>query len=183
MTKTMKKQLHDLIAECLGMDGSRVIWSYAGGIRPPLPFALLRVYGNGAAAGAVISRTDAPGVLSVRTPHECRLSVQYFSSRGEDPEEKLAGLSQQLSAPSVVDRLFSLGISVFSIGDVNDISTILDDLAYEKRAAVELSVRYDRAVTDDVGYIETVEVHEKIDDLPERIVEVKVKGEFENGNS
>lgn len=177
MDRDKKQFLHDLLSELLGMDKKKVIWSYEGGIRPRLPFLLLREYGDGPAAGRVVSRTDTPGVLSVRAPYECRFSLQLFSARDGDPVEALTALVHRLEAPSVADRLFAEGIAVYEAGDVSDISTVLDDLAYERRAACELSVRYDRSITDDVGYIDTAEIGGTLDSRPERIIRVEVKGE------
>lgn len=182
METDKKKFLHDLLAELLGMDRKKVIWSYEGGIRPELPFLLLREYGDGPAAGRTVSRTGTPGVLSVRAPYECHIVLQLFSRRDGDPVETLTALTHRLEAPSVVDRLFADGLAVYEAGDVSDISTVLDDLAYERRAACELSVRYDRMIEDDVGYIDTAEITEKLDDQPERIIRVEVKGEY-NGKS
>ena len=178
-----KALLHDIIAERVRLPGARVIWSYENGRRPPLPFVLLRVYGDHPAAGRMVSQTDTPGILSVRAPYECTLQVQYFGCMDEDAVEILTDLAHWFAFPSVTDRLFAAGVAVYDAGGVNDISTVLDSLAYERRAALEISVRYDRAEEDDVGYISAAEIEEKLDERPERIIRVEWKGELTNGDS
>lgn len=171
--------IHDLIAERTGLPGRRIVWSYEGRVRPQVPFILLREYGDQKAAGRSVSRTDKPGVLSVRAPYECTLTVQYFGSGAEEPVDVLSDIVHWLECPSVVDRFFAAGMAVYDVGNVNDISTVLDSLAYEKRAAVDLSIRYDRTIEDDVGYIESVDIKENLDKCPERIIKVDVKGEYQ----
>lgn len=179
MLQEHRTLIHDLIAERTGLPSRRVVWSYEGRVRPPVPFILLREYGDRQAAGRSVSRTDRPGVLEVRAPYECTLTVQYFGSGAEEPVDALSDLVHWFECPSVVDRLFATGVSVYDVGNVNDISTVLDSLAYEKRAAVDLSIRYDRTIEDDVGYIESVDIKENLDERPERIINVDVKGEYQ----
>lgn len=183
MLQVQKKQIHDLLANVSGIPGNRVIWSYQNGIRPPLPFIMLTESGDAPAAGEVISTTPEPGVLSVRTPYQCNLTLEYFTNANDGGVDALAHIVQQLSAPSIVDTLFSAGMCIYETGPVNDISTVLDNLAYERRASVDLSIRYDRAITDDVGYIAQVDISDTFGDMPQHDFSINTEGETNNGES
>lgn len=162
MQAVHKKFIHDLMAELLGLPPSRLVWSGENGVRPLLPHATIRIYNDAPAAAEAITPSGTPGVLRVRIPYECRVEIQYFGRFDSDPCEILAGMVHKLRFDSVADRCFSQGVAFFGHDGIGDISTVLDDLAYERRAAVDLQVRYDRSDDDHVGYIDTVNMENKI---------------------
>lgn len=162
MKKNHKDFIHDLLAELLGLPPSRLVWSMENGVRLPLPHATIRIYGDAPVASEAITPSGTPGVFRVRMPYECRVEIQYFSRHDGDPSEALAEMVHKLHFESVTDRCFAQGVAFFGHDGIGDISTVLDDLAYERRAAVDLQVRYDRAADDDVGYIDTVEINSTV---------------------
>lgn len=164
MRREDKDFIHDLLAELLDLPGNQLVWSYANGVRPKLPHATIRIYGNTPAAPEEISPTDLPGVLSVRMSCECDVEIQYFSGADtdQDPSEILEIMLHRLYLPTVSSRWMGQNLAFFGYGPVNDITTILDDIAYERRAAIELHVRYTRTINDDPGYINEVHIHDTI---------------------
>ena len=75
-------------------------------------------------------------------------------------------------------------MAFFNAGPVQDVSFTLGAVAWEHRAAVDLSIRYMSEMTDDVGYIETVEIGGTLTGpVPtgEVRIDLHVKGENSNG--
>ena len=64
MNSTIKKFVHDLIAEGLNLPKSQVIWYYPNAPRPAKPYATLEVYEDTLASALV----DSPTISKVENP-------------------------------------------------------------------------------------------------------------------
>ena len=164
MTKAMKKFLHDITAETLGLPLNKVIWAYQNGMpKPKHPFVLVRSYGLKEEAQEEFRDTDKPNVKLVRVPMSENLEVQYFAGTNNDidPVYELRQYLRKLEDPNVVDSFFVQKMAIFSYSEINDITTLLNNQVYERRAVVELKVRFNSEYETDLGAIEQVKIIQK----------------------
>jgi hypothetical protein len=65
-----------------------------------------------------------------------------------------------LEKPTVVDAFMGAGVAFLYADPVQDLTDLLgNEQQYEPRAAVDLHCRYTSQVIDNVGVIDTVEIH------------------------
>lgn len=160
MRTTIRKFLHDKIAELLGMAGSSVVWANQTAPKNITPLVTLRLFSEQAEAMADILKTDTAGVYDLRTPTAFVLEIQYYGKKGTFAADVVSDLVQQFSRPTVVDSFMAAGVAFLYADAVQDLTGLLgNDQQYEPRAAVDLHCRYTAQVFDDVGVIEAVEIH------------------------
>lgn len=94
---------------------------------------------------------------------QATVNIQAF---GSDCIEALSDLSILLERPTVVDDFHAANIAVNVVGNVNDITALLDDSRYQERASIDLTISYDRKVVDNPGWFERLRVQCKLEDLP-----------------
>ena len=159
MRQATRKFLHDMIAELLDLPGQKVIWANQDGVRQAVPLVTLMSYAERSEAMAEQRFTVTPGELDVRTPTGFVLEVQLFDKKGTFPVDTLSEFIRHLERPTIVDRFFAAGVAFLYADPVQDVTALLgNDQQYEPRAAVDLHCRFTSSVTDDVSYIETVEI-------------------------
>jgi hypothetical protein len=90
---------------------------------------------------------------SVQVTRESTLQVQRY---GEDSINALEEFAGKLVLNSNLDKFSLQDIVVFDVSDVTDVALLLNSLATEPRASVEVSIRWVSDQADDVGLIETV---------------------------
>lgn len=157
MELTMRRFLHDIIAELLALDGNKVVWSNQDGVKQDVPLVTLMTYSHQAEAMEDRLTTTEPGVLDIKTPTAFVLEVRYFGRKRTYPVDILDNLIRQLERPSVVDKCFQNGVAFLYADPVQDITTTLDNKQqFEPAAAVDIHCRYTASTADDVGYIEEV---------------------------
>jgi len=71
---------------------------------------------------------------------------------------KLQAIADKLRLISVIDKFKSKGLVAFNAAQVQDISALLDKTQIEKRASLDIFIRYRSVQTDDVGLIETANI-------------------------
>ena len=160
MQAGLKTFLHDLTAELLEMAGEKVYWTNQNMPRQKKPFATLHLYSQQGEVQEDLRKTGKAGIVDVMVPTTAKLEIQLFGMNGDDTAGKLETLVRKLEMPSVVDRCFAARVAFYDSGPVQDITALLDNQIFEPRAAIDLSIRYNSMITDDVGYIEEVDIKE-----------------------
>ncbi len=87
---------------------------------------------------------------------EATFNVQAY---GAGSVEALGMLAMHLERPSIIDEFYIANIAVNDFEQVQDLTELLDDTSWEERASVDLTVTYDRAVIDNPGWFETVQIN------------------------
>ncbi len=176
MQKRLKKFLHDLIAELLGLPGNKTVWLNQNMPKLKKPYATLHLYSQKGEVSEEIRLTGQPGVVDVFVPTTAKLEVQLYECAGEDTTDKIENMVRKLEMPSIVDKCSFAKVAFFDAGPVNDLTGLVDEQTFEPRAAVDLDIRYNSVVIDDVGVIEQVNIHKT--DKRELYFEVKIKEEL-----
>lgn len=161
MTTNEKKFIHDLIAELLTLDKSKVVWHYPNAPQPARPFATLQIFAQRGEAQEDIIPTDEKGVYNVAVPETQTLSVQLYDVKGADVCGKLALLARQLEKPTVVDKCFAAGVAFYNAESVVDLTDAVDDANAMPRANIDFYVRTNSVITDDLSVIEETDVNAK----------------------
>ena len=85
-----------------------------------------------------------------------------FSGCANDGSDSVTELLQivadKLQLTTVVDKFMAKKIAVYDVGQVVDISALLDKTIIEKRASLDIFMRIKLTQTDSVGLIEQVSV-------------------------
>ena len=164
MTQEIRKFLHDIIAECLDLSGSQVIWQNQGAPQAPNPVVILFIYSARGQAMADVLPINSQGKSVLKVPTDAVLQVQYFDKKGQFPVDKLEDLVRLLETPEVVEQCAAAGVAFFNAEDVLDVAALLpNSQQYEPRASVDLHFRYTAEVSAKVGIIDTVNVDGETD--------------------
>ena len=183
MTTNEKKFIHDLIAELLTLEKSKVVWYYPNAPQPPRPFATLQIFAQRGEAQEDVIPTASVGVYDIAVPETQTLSVQLYDVKGADACNKLAFLARQLEKPTVVDKCFAAGVAFYNAESVIDLTEAIDDANAMPRANIDFYVRTNSVITDDLSVIEKViadgeyKYGETVVLESKLIMEVKVNGE------
>lgn len=181
MTNDQRRFVHDLIAELLNIPKPSVIWANQNNMpRPMKAYATLRLYNAQREAAEELRPTDTPGIMNIVVPTSAMLEVQYTDNQKQNPLETLERMVRGIEKPTVADRCQDARVAFFNAGPVQDVSFTLGAVAWEHRAAVDLSVRYMSEITDDVGIINEVEIAGTLTGpviSGEIIVDLDVKGD------
>jgi len=153
---TLKTRLWALVQPIIG---GVVIWADQNAPRPPLPYSTMRLSTVPSVGTPHYSDPDANGIQTVLAIREGVLQVQRF---GPDSVDALATFSDKILTQTNLNKFSAQKIAVFSLSTVTDVALLLNDLATEPRASVELSLRWVSDLTDDVGLIEAVDVNGSI---------------------
>jgi hypothetical protein len=150
---TLKTRLWTVLQPILG---GTVIWADQNAPRPALPYATLRLSTAPRVGTPYYQDPDNNGLQTVLSVREGTLQVQRF---GPDSVAALEEFSGKLYFQTNLDKLSTHEITVFDVSTVTDVALLLNDLATEPRASVELSIRWVSDQVDDVGLIETVAIN------------------------
>lgn len=83
---------------------------------------------------------------------ETTLSIRAF---GAGSVEALSLLNGYLTLPTVVDKFQEANIAVTVMGNVMDLTDLIDNSRYIEDASIDLTVSYDRVAVCDPGWFET----------------------------
>lgn len=139
-----------------------VIWSDENGPRPQLPYVTLKLSSKRFKNYDFYADPDADGMQEVKGDRELTLTMEYF---GVDPLDALQSVVDKLRLHTIQGTFYAAGYTVFDTAQVQDISALLDGVQREQRATLDLFIRTKVTQTDDIGYIETVNI-ETEDDSP-----------------
>lgn len=147
------------------LDDKAVIWAEQAAVRLPRPFITMRLGSLTPVGGLdeVRYSTDLTQPLgqemteTVLGRRELGLSLQCFGQSDESARQILSRVQTSLSLSAVIDALHEAGISVFDIGQVQNVS-VLRETAFEPRALLEVRCYVCESVSESNTYIATVEV-------------------------
>lgn len=162
MNSTVKKFVHDLIAEGLGLPKTNVIWYYPNAPRPAKPYATLEVFAEVGEAQEDILKTPTTGVYKFVVPVSATLRVQLYGNQGYDVCEALNVLARKMETDTYADKCFANNVAFYNATSVQDLTEVLEQTA-EARASVDFYVRTNSEILDDLSVIEQVEVDESIE--------------------
>lgn len=148
---TLKTRLYDLIQPILG---GRVIWADQSAPRPALPYVTLRLGVITPIGEAHYSDVNNAGVQSVLGVRESILNVVRF---GADSVGAMEDFADKLALNSNLDKFSNQEVSLFDVSPVTDIAQLLNGIAIEPRASVDVSIRWASTQLDNVGIIQTVQ--------------------------
>lgn len=165
MNSTAKNFVHDLIAEGLNLPKSKVIWYYPNAPRPAKPYATLECFAEVGESQEDIVKTPATGVYNFIVPVSATLRVQLYGTQGTDVCEALNVLARRLETDTFADKCFANHVAFYNADAVQDLTEIMEQ-SVDARASIDLFIRTNSEILDDLSVIEQVEVEEniKIDD-------------------
>lgn len=139
-----------------------VIFADQDAPQPDRPYATIKVLSENKLG--VLDDQSAPnnlGIASLKGHREATIQVQFY---GPGAVQLALNARNSLNKSSVLFGLFwTNGIAIVSDDEVTNVSALLET-EIEERALLTLVARYAVEQTDDVGYIETVEVENLIDE-------------------
>lgn len=165
MNSTAKNFVHDLIAEGLNLPKSQVIWYYPNAPRPAKPYATLECFAEVGESQEDIVKTPVTGVYNFIVPVSATLRVQLYGTQGTDVCEALNVLARRLETDTFADKCFANHVAFYNADAVQDLTEIMEQ-SVDARASIDLFIRTNSEILDDLSVIEQVEVEEniKIDD-------------------
>ena len=161
MNSTVRKFVHDLIAEGLNLPKSQVIWYYPNAPRPVKPYATLEIFAEVGESQEDIVKTPTTGIYSFIVPVSATLRVQLYGTQGTDVCEALNVLARRMETDTFADKCFANNIAFYDAEAVQDLTEVFEQSA-EARASVDFFVRTNSEILDDLSVIEQVEVDENI---------------------
>lgn len=174
MTITQKQVLHDILCAVSGFDAEHVINMYSNRPKPTVPFLTVEYRSH---RTEVMSETgkmvvNADGTVTERPIYvrrNCFVEVQLI---GGDADT-LSLITDKLFTPTQQGTMTAADFCVFDLEAVRDLSAFVNKANYEKRASVDLRVRYTSIITDDVTDIQEVVIGSTVGDLPEDSIDIK----------
>lgn len=147
---TLKTRLYTLIQPILG---GTVIWADQTGPRPALPYSTMRMGVITTVGEPHYSDVDNGGLQTVLAVRESVLNVNRF---GAESVANIGAFADKLLLSSNLDKFSILEIAAFNVSAVTDVAQLLNGIAIEPRASVDVSIRWESDQIDNVGIIETV---------------------------
>jgi hypothetical protein len=147
---TLKTRLYTLIDPLFT---EPVIWADQTSPRPPLPYVTLKLGVVSPVGEPHYSDVDNAGIQTVMAVREGMLNVSRY---GADSVSSLETFANNLTLTTNTDRFSNQQISAFDTSPVTDVAQLLNGLAIEPRASVDVSIRWTADQTDNVGIIQTV---------------------------
>jgi len=150
---TLKTDLYALVDPLVT---ESLIWADGNAPRPALPYVSMKVMGMRRVKGDWYSEDiGTNGLQTVKGDREFTLSIQRF---GTDSVEALDTLANKLRLTTIIDKFNNAKLPIVSAEDVVDVAALLDKSQIEPRASLDVFMRMKSVLTDNVGYIDTVEI-------------------------
>ena len=183
MNSTVRKFVHDLIAEGLGLPKSQVVWYYPNAPRPQKPYATLQCFAEVGESQEDIVKTDTTGIYNFVVPVTATLRVQLYGTQGTDVCEQLNVLARRLETDTFADKCFANHVAFYNADAVQDLTEIMEQ-SVDVRASIDLFIRTNSEILDDLSVIEQVEVDEsiKVDETDILHRQYTIKVETNGGN-
>lgn len=121
--------------------------------RPSKPYAALKVMSSAGSEASYYAPVDSSGGQQVIDTRDLTLEIQVF---GDGANDALETLRQKLNWQTTQDAAIRAGCAIYHLGNVIDITALLDKASWESRAMLEIGIRSLQTSTDQVGLIETV---------------------------
>lgn len=124
--------------------------------RPALPYVAMKVMGIRRVNGDWYSESIGPdGLQTVKGDREFTLNIQRF---GTESVEALSNLADRLRLTTNIEKFNTAKLPILDAEDVIDVAALLDKAQIEPRASLDVFMRMKSVLTDQVGYIDTVEI-------------------------
>lgn len=153
---SLETDIYDLIQPLIG---GTVIWLDQSAPRPALPYTGMKIMSVRTINGDWRSAPNGAGVQTIKGDREFTLNIQRYQTYGP---ASVTGILQtivdKLRLETIIDKFQAKKLVAFDAGAVADISALLDKTQIEKRATLDIFMRYKATQTDTVGVIETVDV-------------------------
>lgn len=158
----LKSTLYTLLKASIGAE--TVIFADQNSPRPALPYWTMKVQlrrkiGHDAYSQGVTNAGEQT-VFGVR---EGTVQIQRI---GTDSGVKMSDLRDILAKTSVMEQWRVSKISLYDMGDVQNVPYPLDDTQLEPRASMDIFVRFGTSLLDTVGAIETLDITAGFDSKP-----------------
>lgn len=152
----IKSSIYDWFSSATGI--TVIFDDQAEGKRPAKPYGTIRIISQ-VNVGDQQRQIDADGIATIAGWRRMLISLNVIGPGAIDyMNDALMSLSKQ----TVLDDFFwSDGIAIVDKGPVQNLTTLLETV-FEPRAQMDLTISYAQEDTDDVGYIESVEVNDDI---------------------
>ena len=175
MTTEQKILFRQIVAELLGLDVSKVSLAQTNMPKQTKNFAKLRYYGHNQEVPSEGVGTDIAGEEMVISRNQLTCEVQFYATSGYDACQALQQLVDGFDRRLIIDRMDAGGLVMIEANPVQDISELLDDTTWETRASVDIMIRYTSTVTDDIGYIDTVEITGNTKDSLSELPDINIR--------
>ena len=150
---SLQTDVYDLMQPIIG---GVVILADQNSPRPPLPYSVIKINSVRYVNQDHYGDPDNAGIQTVKGDREFTLNVQMFGE--SDVVSSLSGVVDRLRLTTNIDKFMSKKLTAFNTEAVTDISALLDSTVIEKRASVDIFMRYKSSLTDNVGIIETASI-------------------------
>lgn len=154
-----------------------IVWSASGGVRPKPPFISLQMIGSSRQGFPWKSGVDAEtGERTHR--HDMRRTVSIHAW-GKSCMDRLDLIADSIHKSEYISSLRKRGLVVNAITDVQESA---EDIANESEThgIFDIAVTYIRAVKEEIGWIEGVEIES---DLPANSkIDIEIGGQTNGGN-
>jgi len=157
---SLESDLYDLL---LPIVGGTLIWQDLNSPRPPLPYSAMKISSVRNINRDHYSDASALGVQTVKGDRELTLNLQHYGVL--NAVTVLQTVSDKLKLTTNIDKFMAKKLVTFDASQVVDISALLDKTIIEKRASVDIMLRYKSSLTDNVGIIDTVNIEADDDSL------------------
>jgi hypothetical protein len=137
--------------------GTPVIWMYQNSPRPTVDYVILNLQSMTQIGWDFVPQpTDDTGVIAVAGDREIVLSIQGY---GSSAFSWLELLRSSLQTSSGMGLLQSNLIYLANWGVITDITSLVDT-QFERRAALDITLRIAQSTPDNQGAIDSVQVEE-----------------------
>ena len=150
---SLQTDVYDLMQPIIG---GVVIFADQNKPRPPLPYSVIKINSVRYVNQDHYGDPDSNGIQTVKGDREFTLNVQMFGE--SDVVSLLGGVVDRLRLTTNIDKFMAKKLTAFNTEAVTDISALLDSTVIEKRASVDIFMRYKSSLTDNVGVIGAVNV-------------------------
>ena len=154
MLTSQKKVFHDLVADILGLAKTSVIYAQQNAPKPNKTYCTLRYYSYNQEVPS--EQRHNTGVQTTHSYNTCVCEVQMFATTGIDACAELNKLVNAFDRQPIIDICKQANICVYDNERINNITALLDGQVWETRATVDLMIRFNGAVSDNVSYVDTV---------------------------
>ncbi|WP_196595243.1 LIC_12616 family protein [Pectinatus frisingensis] len=158
METNQKIAFRQLVASVLGLDISKVFNAQQNMPKQSKTYCTLRYYSYAQETPYEHVLTTTPGEQLTISRNTLICEIQMFAASGTDACAQLQKLINAFDRQTINDQMDAAGIAIVSAEQVQDISALLDDTVWETRASVDITIRFTNTVSDDVGYVDKVEI-------------------------
>lgn len=153
---TTRAALHAWMVAGTGLPAGRVIWANQAAPRPQTPFAEINPRMSIRRLGAYDEErpTATPGTIARVTHLRLGVSCHLYGAGAMDLMERAREYLDTHAARALFEPA---GLSVLDRGEVRDITKLLET-QYEERAQLDLVIGLATTATEDVGFIQTVDL-------------------------